>query len=107
MLYTVVLVFETSSDSSSDRPLYSEEFFSIEAASDTEAKEKAIAKGKASEHNYKNREGDTITVTFKTLVDVQEPLEATPQNEGVIYVRHFRNYQAYELFEPMLKGESL
>jgi hypothetical protein len=107
MLYTVVLVFEMSSDSPSYQLLYSEEFFAIEASSDTEAKEKAIAKGKASEHSYKNREGETITVTFKTVVDVQEPLEAMPQNEGVIYVRHFRNYQAYELFEPMLKGESL
>ena len=105
MLYTTVSIFEMTSPK--QPPLYREELSAINANSDEEAKTRAIAQGKASEHSYENGEGETITVSFKTLVDVQEPLEAIPQSEGVIYARHFRDYQAYETFEPMLRGAAL
>ena len=107
MLYTAVLVFKTTSPSPDYQPLYSEEFWAIEADSDEQAKERVIAKGRASEHSYMNRYNQTIQVNLKTVVDVQEPLEAVPSVEGTIYVRHFRDYEAYAAFEPLLKGEAL
>ena len=107
MLYTAVTVFETSSDSPSYQPLFSEEFSAIEADSDEAAKEKAIALGKASEHSYKNQYDETINVHFKLVVDVQEPMDAVPASEGTIYVRHFRDYEAYKTFEPLLNGKGL
>lgn len=107
MLYTAVLVFGTSSPSPEYQPLYSEEFIAVEANSDEEAKERAIAKGKEAEHSYQNRYDQTIHVKFKTVVDIQEPLDAAPSKEGTIYVRHFRDYKAYEAFEPLLEGQEL
>lgn len=107
MLYTAVLTYETSSLSPDYQPLYSEEFIAVEANSEEEAKERAIAQGKESEHSYQNRYDQTIHVKFKTLVDVQEPLDAVPGKEGTIYVRHFRDYRAYEAFEPLLEGKPL
>ena len=43
----------------------------------------------------------------KIAVDVQELLEAVPSGEGTIYVRHFRDYEAYEAFDLLLKGKAL
>lgn len=108
MLYTAVLIFETISDSSSYQPLYSEEFVAVEASSEDDARTNAIAQAKASEHSYQNQDNETINVKFKTLIDVQEPVDENAlSGEGTIYVRHFRDYPAYEAFEPFLKGKTL
>lgn len=108
MLYTAISIFETSSDSPSYQPLYSEEISVVEASSDDEAKERAIAQGKASEHSYKNQYDEPINVKFKAVIDVQEPVDDVALSaEGTIYVRHFRDYSAYEAFEPLLSGKEL
>lgn len=108
MLYTAVSTFETASDAESYEPLYSEEISAVEASTDEEAKARAIAQGKASEHSYKNQYGETISVKFKAVIDVQAPVDETALSaEGTIYVRHFRDYSAYEAFEPLLSGKEL
>lgn len=67
MLYTAISIFETCSDSPGYESLYSEEISVVEANSEEEAKERAIAQGKASEHSYKNQYDETINVRFKAV----------------------------------------
>ena len=106
-LYVAIIIFETSSPSPDYRTLYEEEISLIEASSEEQAREKALAHGKAQETTYQNQYGETLTVTFKTLVDVQQVLDSDFKDGSLIYARHFRDYESYEAFEPFLKGEEL
>ena len=104
--YAAVIIFESSSEASDYENLYEEEIVRICAGSKDEARENAIAYAKGAEHSYQNEAGETISVTFKSLIDVQLMIE---ESEGVqtLYFRHFRDYGAYEAFEPLLKGQAL
>jgi hypothetical protein len=79
----------------------------IEAHSEEDAKHKAIKYARQQESSYKNGDGETIVNTFKAIVDVQRMIDADMIHGSTLYVRHFRDYGAYESFEPMLKGEPL
>ena len=104
--YAAVIIFESSSNAPNYESLYEEEIIMIHAISKEDAKVKAIAYAKAAEHSYKNEADETINVTFKTLVDVQSMIEASDDVQ-TLYFRHFRDYPAYEAFEPLLKGQPL
>ena len=106
-LYIAVIVLEMAPSSPGSKPLYQEEISVIEAASDEAARAKAIAHGKSLEDSYQNVEGETVQVGFKALIDVQEALDTEFKDGCLVYARHFRNYEAYESFEPLLKGEEL
>lgn len=47
--------------------------------------------------------GETIMYAFKEIVDVRQVDDALVDGAEV-YSRHFRNYDAYRDFEPMLDG---
>lgn len=107
--YAAVVIFESSSPAPNHESLYEETVVLIAAASEEIAKEKALAYGKASEHSYKNGYDETITVSFKLLLEVK-PLvdELEDFDRGVeVYYRYFRDYAAYEAFDPLLKGQAL
>ena len=106
-LYVAIIIYESTSPSPEYRTLYEEEISLIEADSEEQAREKAFVHGKAQETTYKNQYGETLTVTFKTLVDVQQVLDSDFRDGSLLYARHFRDYEAYEAFEPLLKGEEL
>lgn len=99
MLYTAISIFETCSDSPSYESLYSEEISVVEANSEEEARERAIAQGKASEHSYKNQYDETINVKFKAVIDVQAPLdEVALSAEGTIIRPSFSGLQRLRSF---------
>lgn len=105
--YTAVILYVATAPALDEAPLYEEEVVLIEAHSEAEAKHKAIEYAKQQETSYKNGDGETIVNTFKGIVDVQRMIDAEMAHGSTLYVRHFRDYQAYESFEPMLKGEPL
>jgi len=62
------------------------------------------------EVRYPNEDKEIITWSLKQIVDVNSVLydDFDDSNDGVeLYARHFRNYEAYRSFEPLLSGETL
>lgn len=105
--YAAVLVFESSSDEVNYQPLYEEEVLIVEAPSEDAARERAIQLGKERETSYKNQDGQTISNQFKRLLDVQAIQDGQIEHGSTVYSRHFRDYAAYETFEPLLEGQPL
>ena len=104
--YAVVFVFESTLASSTEPLLYEEEIVMFSAESEEDARKKAIAYAKGQTHSYRNGFGEIVNVSMKALVDVQEMIEE-PCSGATLYYRHFRDYSAYENFEPLLKGQKL
>ncbi len=105
--YIAVIVYESSSDSPTYKILYEECFVTIQANSLDEAKQKAQNHGNKQNSSFKNSAGEQITWNLKSVVDVSPALYDEVADGVDFYSRHFRNYQAYEAFEPLLAGESL
>ena len=107
--YAAVVIFENNSPAADYEPLYEETVVLIAAESEEIATEKALVYGKASEFSYDNCYGETITVSFKLLLEVKEVIDELKDfDKGVeIYYRYFEDYAAYEAFEPLLKGQEL
>ena len=107
--YSAVLVFESSSPALGYAPLYEEQIVLFVASSEADARAKAITYGQQEEFSYQNCYEETITISFKQLVEVQSSLYEGEQLEAgtEVYSRHFRDYAAYEAFEPLLRGQAL
>ena len=97
--YFVIVVYESTSDAPDDEPLYEECFMLITAASDEEARDKALRHANQP-NSYKNVYGNTVTWTLKQLVDVRPTLDNDDFRDGVeLYARFFQNYAAYRDFD--------
>lgn len=105
--YVAVVVYESSSDSPTYEPLFEESFMIIKAGSLDEAQQKAGQHATARTSSFKNEAGDSIVWKLKHIIDVNQVLYDTNTDGAEIYARHFRNYQAYKEFEPLLSGKEL
>jgi Domain of unknown function (DUF4288) len=105
-LYIALILFESSSNVPDRKPLYQECFVLIKANSLEEAKGKILVYGRGQEGSYQNENKEIITWSLKHVVDVNSVLYDL-NNGTELYARHFRNYQAYCLFEPLLSGEEI
>ncbi|HEY2764658.1 MAG TPA: DUF4288 domain-containing protein [Pseudonocardiaceae bacterium] len=106
--YITILLYESHSPDSADyRPLYQEDIVLLYADSQDAAKERAAQRGRERETSYRNAEGETITWRLKHVIDVNPALDADLSRDADLYSRHFRNYDAYQRFEPLLSGEQL
>jgi hypothetical protein len=103
--YMAVILSEAQSDVPDYEPLYEESFVLIAASSEDEAREKAAIHTQGQLSSYQNEFGETITWVMKQIVDVSPVLTDTIEDGSELYVRHFRNYQAYRTFEPMLSED--
>lgn len=107
-LYIAILLYKSSSDKPDYQPLYQESFVLIKATSLESAKEKALNHGKNESVSYTNENGETIAWSLQQVVDVNSVLydDFDSSEDGVdLYARHFRNYDAYHSFEPLLSKE--
>ncbi|MBD2194755.1 MULTISPECIES: DUF4288 domain-containing protein [Calothrix] len=106
--YIAIILYKSSSDTPDYQPLYQESFVLIKAASLESAKDKALNHGNNESVSYTNENGETITWTLQQVVDVNSVLyDDFDSSEDVVdlYTRHFRNYEAYRSFEPLLSQE--
>ena len=106
--YIAIILYKSSSDAPSYQPLYQESFVLIKAVSLEEAKAKALNHGKNESVSYTNENGETITWSLQQVVDVNSVLDDDfNSSEDIVdlYARHFRNYEAYKSFEPLLSQE--
>ncbi|MEH2392062.1 MAG: hypothetical protein V7K21_10550 [Nostoc sp.] len=58
--------------------------------------------------SYTNENEETITWSLQQVVDVNSVLDDDfDSSEDIVdlYARHFRNYKAYQSFEPLLSKE--
>ncbi|WP_371656545.1 MULTISPECIES: DUF4288 domain-containing protein [unclassified Streptomyces] len=106
-VYVAVLLCEATSTAEDHAPLYQENFVLLTAQDEEEARGKALAHGKRLETSYENDLGETITWRLRHVVDVNEALDSDLGDGSELYSRHFRNYDAYRSFEPLLSGEEL
>jgi hypothetical protein len=106
-LYIAVVVYESSSDSSKYEPLFEESFMIVKATSVEEAKQKTKIHATGNTSTFKNEAGETVTWTLKEIVDVNQVLCDSISDGVEIYSRHFRDYQAYSEFEPLLSRKEL
>lgn len=106
-VYIAVLVYESSSSSPDYKALFEESFMLVKANSLEEAKQKTQEYTNAHTSTFNNEAGDSITWKLKHIVDVNQVLYDVDLDGAEIYARHFRNYQAYKEFEPLLSGEEL
>lgn len=58
----------------------------------------------ARETCFQNAEGQTIHWKLKRVVDVSRVLSDVLDDGAELYSRHFKNYEAYHAFEPLLGG---
>jgi hypothetical protein len=103
--YIAIILYESNSDISGYLPLYQECFVLIKATSIEEAQEKALAHGNQEQVTYQNENQEIITWSLKQVIDVNPVLDDELDDGSELYARHFRNYQAYCGFEPLLSGE--
>jgi Domain of unknown function (DUF4288) len=103
-IYATLLLYASSSSAAGYEPLFEETVTLIRATSTEHATQKALEFARSRQTSYENEQGETITWSLKHLIDVSEIND--PLDDGAeIYTRHFRNYEAYRAFEPMLSGE--
>jgi hypothetical protein len=103
-LYIAVLLYESSSPDPSYTPTFEECFVLLRADSDEQARARAEQHSRASETSFKNVAGQTVQWKLKHVVDVSCILSDTLDDGSELYARHFKNYEAYRAFEPLLGG---
>ncbi|MGI5222428.1 DUF4288 domain-containing protein [Nocardia sp. CA-290969] len=100
--YIAITLFKFTSDAPDYVPLYREDVSLLYAESEVEARELAEANFRSDEGTYKNEAGYNVTVTPTTVVDVAAALIDDVSEGGDLYSRHFRDFEAYSKWEPML-----
>ena len=104
--YIAVIVFEYTYEHTSYQPLYDESFVLIKAYSLENAQLEVLAYAQKQQVTYKNQQQETVHVSLKQVIDVSPLLTENIkfENGSELYSRHFRDYQAYVSFEPLLSG---
>jgi hypothetical protein len=97
--YVAVILYRSTSELPDYVPLYQECFVLIKAASLDEAYQKAGVRAEAETVSYRNEMGETINWSLQEIVDVNPVLDDSLDDGADLYVRHFRNYDAYREFE--------
>lgn len=103
-LYVAVLLYEARSESGHEPPLYQESIVLLQATSEEEARRLALARAQEEQVRYTSADGKTVAWSLKHLVDVSPVLDEKLKHGSELYARHFRNYDAYYAFEPLLGG---
>lgn len=102
--YIAVLLYESTSESGDKAPMYEESFVLLQAANEEEARARAVEHGRRQQTQYENAERQTVRQSFKHVVDVSPVLSDELKDGAELYARHFKNYDAYHAFEPLLGG---
>lgn len=102
--YIAVLLYESTTSSGDKKPLYQESFVLLQATNAEEARSLALEHARQQETQYQNPQGEVIHWRLRQLVDVNPVLDEELKHGSELYARHFRNYDAYHAFEPLLGG---
>lgn len=99
-MFAAVLMYEVRSSRPGHAPLFEETVTLLTADSPEHAAQRAREHAESRETSFPDTAGDTITWSFRHLVDVTEVDE--PLGDGAeVYTRHFSDYHAYLAVEPL------
>ncbi|OKI04599.1 hypothetical protein A6A06_07445 [Streptomyces sp. CB02923] len=104
--YIAMVLMESPGEGGSD-PLYEESVILVYATDDADARSRAERRARSREAKPLGDRGETVSWCFKRVVDVSAALDEDLTQDADLYARHFRDYAAYERFEPLLSGEEL
>lgn len=105
--YIAIALYEFSCPTPDYDPLFQESWLIVESSSQEAARQKAEALARQNEGSYQNEAGETITIKLRHIVDVSPLLDQEIRDGSELYARHFRNYEGYCAFEPLLGGQPL
>jgi hypothetical protein len=103
--YVAVVLMGSSADAADYEPLYEECFLLVHARSADEAAARGERLGREQETSYRNDVGETITWRLLRVVDVSPVLSDELEDGSTLYARHFRDYESYRRFEPLMSAE--
>ena len=102
--YAGVLVTKSASDREDYVPLFEESVVVVTALDEDEARRKIQAlAARESQTSYLTADGARVSWELVHVLDVQA-LRTAPEDGATVYARHFRDYEAYRRFEPLLDG---
>lgn len=99
--HIAVVVYQSTSDSPSYKPLYEECVTLVKASTVEQAKDKATELAKARSTTFTNQKGEKITWSLYKVIDVSPMLEDKIGDVTELYSRHFSNIDAYQSFETL------
>ncbi|MFG2445247.1 DUF4288 domain-containing protein [Nocardia fluminea] len=102
-----IVLYESTSDSPDYVTLYREDLVLVYEESEAAARNTMHERAKHEEGSHQNVHGETITLSFKCIVDVSPTVDADLTGGGDLYSRHFRNYEAYRRMDALLDGDPL
>jgi hypothetical protein len=103
-LYVAVLLYESSSEDPTYTPTFEESFVLLRADDEAQARARAEQHGHANATSFTNSVGQMVRWHLKHVVDVSQALSEPLDDGSEVYARHFKNYEAYFAFEPLLGG---
>jgi hypothetical protein len=103
-IYIAVIIYKSTSVSGDKQPLYEESFVLLRATDEAEARSKALAHARNACVSYDNVEGETIRWSLQRVLEVKPVLQDELQDGAELYARYFRDWDAYQRFEPLLGG---
>lgn len=105
-LYMAVLLYASTSPDPAYTPMFEECFVLLRAGSDEQARARAAQHGRSRESSFTNAAGQLIRWELRHVVDVARVLSDVLDDGAELYARHFKSYEAYRAFEPLLGGDS-
>ncbi|KOG86242.1 DUF4288 domain-containing protein [Streptomyces varsoviensis] len=106
-MYVAIILMESAAERPGRRPLYREDVALIHAPDEATARLRAEERGRGAEAAFLNERGEMICWRLRAVVDVAAVLDEDLSHDADLYARHFRDLDAYERFEPLLRGEEL
>ncbi len=101
--YIAVILYESSSDADTYRPMYEESYVEITAQSEADARKKTAELAKSRETSFENKDGNKITWKLNQIVDIAEVLDNSNGAIREIYSRHFHDIESYKSMEVLAK----
>lgn len=102
--YVAVAVLSARVEGKNTEPLYQETFHLIRASDESSARAKAEILFREMSHSYLNGQGETVSWKLEEIVDVALIGESGFEHGSELYTRHFRDFEAYKRFEPLMEG---
>lgn len=84
--------------------MYQESFVLIQASNEEEARRLALEHANQFCIRYEHADGETIEWSLKHIIDVNRTLDDELKHGAELYARHFKDYETYRHFEPLLAG---
>ena len=99
--YIAIIVYKSSSDSTTYTPMFEECITLIKATDEADARSKSEHLARSRETTFQNQQGDQIKWGLHKIIDVNPMLKDEISEVTELYARHFSDIDAYNTFETL------